>query len=253
MYIPPLHVNKQLIMACHLTGVYDVNRNTTLPNNNYELVQNWAESVAALKLTGVIFHNNFTASTCKKYQNEHVCFVKVDYNAQFNPNIYRYLIYRDFLRTHLAKIESVFVTDIADVVAVNNPFIQPLFVANPNAIFCGDEPQTLYNDWMIAHAAHLRSKIADYALYEEKFKQSALLNCGIIGGNSQIMRTFMEKLAQIHEQYNHDNQTAYTGDMGAFNYLMRTQFNQQVLHGSPINTVFKAYELNKTDCWFRHK
>jgi hypothetical protein len=63
----------------------------------------------------------------------------------------------------------------------------------------------------------------------------------------------MEKLAQIHEQYNHDNQTAYTGDMGAFNYLMRTQFNQQVLHGSPINTVFKAYKLNKTDCWFRHK
>ena len=59
---------------------------------------------------------------------------------------------------------------------------------------------------MIAHAAHLRSKIADYTLYEEKFKQSALLNCGIIGGNSQIMLTFMEKLAQIHEQYTQENQ-----------------------------------------------
>jgi hypothetical protein len=41
--------------------------------------------------------------------------------------------------------------------------------------------------------------------------------------------------------------------MGAFNYLVRTQFNHQLLHGAPVNTVFKMYETERNDCWFRHK
>ena len=49
------------------------------------------------------------------------------------------------------------------------------------------------------------------------------------------------------------NQTAFTGDMGAFNYLARTQFNSHLRHGAPVNTVFKMYENERQDCWFRHK
>jgi hypothetical protein len=41
--------------------------------------------------------------------------------------------------------------------------------------------------------------------------------------------------------------------MGAFNYLIRTQFNDRFLHGFPINTEFKAYQTEREDCWFRHK
>jgi hypothetical protein len=63
----------------------------------------------------------------------------------------------------------------------------------------------------------------------------------------------MEQLASIHEQHNLDNKTAYTGDMGAFNYLVRTKYNDQLIHGAPVNTVFKGYEENRKDCWFRHK
>lgn len=246
-------MNKQLILACHFTGIYDVNRNTTLEDDDYSIVQAWAESIAALQLKGVIFHNNFTAATCSKHQNEHLDFIKIEHDPRFNPNVFRYLIYRDFLRARSAELESVFVTDVSDVVLLNNPFIHPFFIANPGAIFCGDEPKTLQNEWMEAHSAHLRSKIADYAAYEATFKDAPLLNCGIIGGNIRGMQAFIEKLAGIHEQFNHDNQTAYTGDMGAFNYLMRTQFNDLVLHGAPVNTIFKAYELARTDCWFRHK
>jgi hypothetical protein len=106
---------------------------------------------------------------------------------------------------------------------------------------------------MVLHAAHLRSKIADYQRYEENFKEAVLLNCGIIGGNVQVMQSLIGQLCAIHEKYNSDNQTAYTGDMGAFNYLIRTQFNEQVLHGPPINTIFKEYQAERKDCWFRHK
>ena len=106
---------------------------------------------------------------------------------------------------------------------------------------------------MQEHSAHLRSKIDDYLKYEIHFKTAKLLNCGIIGGNIEIMQPFLEKLCTIHEQFNSDNKTRYTGDMGAFNYLARTQFNRQLIFGEPVNTKFKSYETNRTDCWFRHK
>ena len=218
--------NSNIVLACHITGVYDVNRNTTLQDNNYELVRNWAESLASANLKGVIFHNNFTAETCEKYENEHISFVEIDYNPRFNPNIYRYLVYRDFLMKYKGYFKSVFVTDISDVVLIKNPFIDSYFTDNPNALFCGDEPKTLDDEWMFAHCSNLRRQIADFKVFEQKFARETLLNCGIIGGNSPLVFDFVQKLCQIHEQFNVNNQTDYTGDMGAFNYLARTQFNQ---------------------------
>jgi hypothetical protein len=76
---------------------------------------------------------------------------------------------------------------------------------------------------------------------------------GIIGGTIAVIRPFVRKLWAIHEKYNFDNQTLYTGDMGAFNYLARIKFNNQLKHGAPVNTLFKGYELERKDCWFRHK
>lgn len=240
-------------MACHITGVYDANRNMTLDDDNYELVRNWAESLAARSLRGLIFHNNFTLESCKKYSNEYISFIKINYNTQFNPNVYRYFVYNDFLKHHVSLFKSIFVTDITDVTLVKNPFIDPYFVENTTAIFCGDEPKTLNNDWMKAHSANLRKKIADYAEYENRFGHETLLNCGIIGGKAPLFFNFIQKLCTIHQNANYENQSAFTGDMGAFNYLARTQFNRQLRHGAPVNTVFKMYDNERKDCWFRHK
>ena len=249
----PFDDNSNIVMACHLTGIYDINRNTTLKNNDYTLVKEWADSMAALQINAIIFHNNFDDKTCARYQHKKLAFIRVEHSPQFNPNIYRYFIYRDFLRLHKQKISGIFLTDITDVMALINPFKQPLFINNSLSIFCGDEPEILNNEWMNAHSTHLRSRIANYAAYEETFKNEQLLNCGIIGGSGKIMQQFIAEICGIHQQYNHDNMGAFTGDMGAFNYLIRTRFNGQVMHGDPFNTQFKSYQYNRTDCWFRHK
>ena len=255
MAVAPLQfpIGTNLVMACHITGIHDVNRNTTLPDDNYELVKDWADSVSAAKLKGVIFHNNFSDETCNKFQNDAISFVKVQYNPLFNPNVFRYFVYRDFLQHHQKQIKGVFITDVNDVVLVKNPFTDPLFVENPTALFCGDEPKTLHNEWMIAHSEHLRNNIPDYATYENTYATETLLNCGIIGGATALFFDFLEQLCAIHQAGNRENKTAYTGDMGAFNYLARTQFNEQIIHGKPVNTIFKGYENDRTDCWFRHK
>ena len=251
MLLPPVH--KHLVMACHFTGIYDVNRSTILADDDISLVQDWMAALRDRKLSGVLFHNNFSEATCAAFQQDNLIFVKTAHSDRFNPNVYRYFVYRDFLQQHGAAIESLFVTDVSDVVVLQNPFEQALFTANPNSIFCGDEPKTLDDAWMQAHATHLRHQIADYAAYEERFKTAPLLNCGIIGGNIGVMLPFLEQLCNIHAQYNYNNQTAYTGDMGAFNYLMRTQYSGRIVHGPPVNTVFKAYQQDRKDCWFRHK
>lgn len=244
--------SKNFILASHITGVYDVNRNTTLSNDDFEIVSEWAKSITALDLNGIIFHNNFSEKTCKTHSSKNIQFIKIEYNEQFNPNIFRYFIYNDFLKKHYNSIENVFFTDISDVIILKNPFIQKLYIENPKAIFCGDELEILENEWMKLHSAHLRNKIENYSNYEQSFRNNTLLNCGIVGGSIKIMKTFIEKLWNIHENYNADNETLYTGDMGTFNYLVRTQFNDLLIHGKPVNTVFKKYEID-TECWFKHK
>ncbi len=251
--ISPSSLKSNLLMACHITGVYDVNRNMTLEDDNYELVRDWAESVAAANLHGLIFHNTFSDDTCEKYKNEFISFIKIEYNPHFNPNVYRYFVYQKFLQQHAHLVENIFITDISDVILIKNPFMEDYFIENPVAIFCGDEPKILNNEWMKAHAAHLADKIPDYSAYERSFGNETLLNCGIIGGTISVFYDFINRLCSIHQQYNGQNKTAFTGDMGVFNYLARTQFNRQLKHGAPVNTVFKMYENDRKDCWFKHK
>lgn len=242
-----------LILACHVTSVYDVNRSTTLQGDDYAQVRAWAESVAAAKLQGVLFHTEFSEETCRTYTNENISFVRITYDPRFNPNVYRYLIYLDFLENQTHTPSNIFVTDVSDVILVNNPFTSPLFITSVNTLFCGDEPSKLDNEWMQTHASNLRNQIDDYAEYETHFAAEILLNCGIIGGKYHIFIDFLQQLCTLHRRYNAENKTGYTGDMGAFNYLARTKFNDQLYHGYPVNTVFKAYEKSRNDCWFQHK
>lgn len=249
----PFLAGAPLVMACHLTGIFDVNRTTVLPNDDFSLVEAWASSLKTNGVNGIIFHNNFSETTIKEQQHAQLSFIRVGFNNKYNPNIYRYLIYSEFLNRFVFHISALFVTDVSDVVMVQNPFIAVLFYNNTDTLFCGDEPKPLHNEWMQSHSEYLRHTIADYEAYENYFRDSPLLNCGIIGGSSIIMQRFINALTTLHKAYNQNNPTLYTGDMGAFNYLVRTKFNQKLLHGVPINTLFKGYEKERTDCWFRHK
>ncbi|TDB62352.1 hypothetical protein [Arundinibacter roseus] len=244
---------QNLIAACLITGVFDVNRTEILPDNDPEPFLAWADSLRRLQLRGVLFHNNLSPALCESMESAHLRLVRISYDTRWNPNVYRYTIYHEFLQREGPQIAHVFFTDVSDVVVLKNPFTDPDFYLHPTTLFCGDEPKNLDNDWMKAHSTHLRSQIADYAQFEEKWKDSPLLNCGIIGGSRAVMTECIGALHHIHTQYNHNNTTAYTGDMGAFNYLARTRFSDRLRHGVPVNTVFKAYQTSDETCWFRHK
>ena len=242
-----------LICATILAGVYDVNRNEKIGDDEFKRIEGWYESVIGLGLHGVVFHNTFSAATIARHRHPLIQFVEVAYDQSLNPNVFRYLIYQDFLAQYASEVKHLFVTDISDVVVLCNPFVQSLWLAHPDALFCGDELAVLDNEWMRHHSTHLRNSIADFGAYEQQHQADTLLNCGIIGGSVRVMRSLMDELSRIHRTYTTHNQTPCTLDMGAFNYVARTQFGDRLHHGAPVNTLFKQYETQRMDCWFRHK
>jgi hypothetical protein len=248
-----IRFSPNLICASLFTGSYDVNRNELLPSDEYSLIEKWCQSIQDLGLHGIVFHNNFSERTIAEVQHEQIQFIKVDFESPLNPNVYRYLVYFDFMKKHSEEIQNVFFTDIADVEVVKNPFTDPVFAQNPNSLFCGDEDEILDNPWMREHCTHLRKLIPEFLDFEKKNKQEPLLNCGVIGGRKEVMLLLLEELTRIHTTVTVTNQTPFTLDMGAFNFVARTRFSDRLRYGFPVNTVFKGYESVRTDCWFRHK
>ncbi len=253
MVIPSnIKLSNQLILGCHITGVFDVNRSQMLQDDDFSIIENWVNSISKLTLQAIIFHNNFSESTVLKHQSKNLLFIKITHDERFNPNVFRYFVYNQFLNQYWNKIDSLFVTDVSDVLVLKNPFIQPLFIEKNDFIFCGDEPTNWNNKWMQLHGYHLRSRITDYLEIESEYKSHQLLNCGIIGGNISIIKPLIESIWHLHNTYNFDNTSSYTGDMGAFNYIIRKNYTQKLFHGSPVNSEFKAYFDNGTN-WFQHK
>ncbi len=253
MEIPSnLKLSNRLILGCHISGVYDVNRSQILSDDDFSIIEKWANSIAKLNLQAIIFHNNFSEATVLKYQSAHLLFIKITHDIRFNPNVFRYCVYSQFLEKYCDTIDSLFVSDVSDVLVLKNPFIQTLFTANSDFVFCCDEPTNWDNEWMQLHGSHLRIKIKDYAEVESENKSERLLNCGVIGGTIQAIKPLIESIWKIHENYNSDNTISFTGDMGAFNYIMRKNYKNRILHGTPVNSEFKAYFDDGTN-WFQHK
>lgn len=247
------HISGNLVCASLFTGVFDVNRNEMLSDDNFHLIRKWCESIQKLGLKGIVFHNNFSEKTISEVQLECINFIKVDFNVRLNANVYRYLVYLDFLKEHGSQIKNLFFTDIADVEVVKSPFDELIFSSHPNSLFCGDEEKIVNNPWMRDHCTHLRNHIPEFIDFEEINGSEILLNCGVIGGKTAVMVELLEKLCEIHLTYTVSNKTPFTLDMGAFNYVARTSFSDRIIHGFPVTTRFKYYEDYREDCWFRHK
>ncbi len=248
-----MRIKKDIILGAYFTGVFDVNRNETLPNDDINPILPWLRSLIKFEQSVVIFHNSFSDNTISLFEDELITFLPVKLDANYNPNVYRYFLYNNFLKENIHLLNNIFVTDVTDVEMLNNPFISNFFIEHNDKIFCGDEPTINNNKWMRDHNEFFRNSIDDFKAYENNFANDTLLNCGIIGGKAIVMQQFLDELCSLHQSYNQNNPTAFTGDMGLFNYLIRTKSNGQVYHGSPVNTVFKQYEYNNVDCWFRHK
>jgi len=243
-----------VVMATILTDVEDLQRKIRWENNNFNIISDWYFSMKHHNVNAVIFHNTFSKDITEKYTTEKIKFIRVDYSGELNPNVYRYFFYKDFLKENKYFIKNVFLTDINDVIMLNNPFKSNFFKSYNNFLFSGDEEITYSGSkWIKLHNTHLRQNIDNFIEYEKNNYEKKLLNCGIIGGNVKNIINLVDKICNIHETVTITNKTKYTCDMGVYNYVMRQNFNEKVKHGIPINTKFKYYEKKTEQIWFKHK
>jgi hypothetical protein len=248
------YIKDNIILSTILTGVNDIQRDVNWLGDNFDYIKDWYNSIKDFNIKAIIFHNTFSDETVLKYETDNIKFIKVSYDVNYlNPNVYRYFIYKKYIEENKLNIENLFITDITDVVVLSNPFNSNFFKENKNYIFCGDEETILGSEWMINHNEHLRNKIDDFINYEKKYSKYKLLNCGIIGGEVNIISDILSKICKIHSEVTISNKTKYTCDMGVFNYIIKKYYSDKVKHGSPINTKFKYFELDNKECWFRHK
>ena len=86
---------KNVILATYLTGIFDVNRNETLQNNQISPIVLWIESLIKNNLRGVVFYNSLAEAELEKYSN-FVKFIKVETDVAYSPNVMRYFFYLQF-------------------------------------------------------------------------------------------------------------------------------------------------------------
>lgn len=171
---------------------------------------------------------------CLDIKQENVEVVEVE--GGDNPYYQRWFAYYNWLIVRPS--EMVFCVDATDVLMVKNPFEY----MDSEHIYVGDERELLGNDWM-------REKHPVIANFIGK-SEHKLLNLGLLGGNANLIIPLLFDFKVLNMIYGDGlGQT----DMAAFNLLLRTKYKDIVLHGDPINSQFKRFEVDRKDVFWMHK
>lgn len=111
-----------------------------------------------------------------------------------------------------------------------------------NTIFIGSEESTLGNEWLLVRNKYFYNIIPDFKEYENTYYNTQLKNCGIVGGNINIISEFIDDMSELLLKGNVEEDTV---DMSITNYLIHTKYKDKHIFGYPLNTKFSFNELPK--------
>lgn len=172
----------------------------------------------------------------------------VDVTQKLNPYFQRWISYYHWLRDN-PQVGRVWCVDATDVTLTRNPFPE----MESGALYFGYEPATLRDEWII-------KKHPDTTL-QKFFKDNPglpLLNMGVVGGDRATMMLFAQRMAKFYFDdhidyiFGWEHGRAGVGDMGAGNYVARTEFDGQVSSGPHVTNCFKS-KLGVATAWWAHK
>ncbi|WP_417444626.1 glycosyltransferase family 2 protein [Joostella sp.] len=229
--------SKTAFITTYFTSVKDPQRNTHFEADESKLdalIDNIPEDVQLIVLTDAF--EGF---------DENVFYIKTE--ASHNPYFQRWISIYQFLQER--HYDTVFCIDATDVEVLKNPFNY----IQENTLYVGYEPTTLGSDWMRQNhkARFLQNFFKDYS-------NMTLVNAGIIGGQTDIVKEFIRIFLDhyftnyANVAFKKDLSVGEKGDMGLFNFVAYTYFNDKLMYGREVCTSFKAFENNKIS-WFKHK
>ena len=165
-----------------------------------------------------------------------------------NPYFQRWLSYYEYLVANRHKIDKVFCVDATDVEMLKNPFLH----MSPGILYTGDEPGQIACEWMTRH-----HKSPVLQSFFKSYGKKQIVNAGLLGGDIETVISFCKAMMDFYfeaesDSFHKKQPNAGMTDMGAFNYIVYSQFADRLQHGEMVNTTFKANERNEVS-WWKHK
>jgi len=238
------------IFTTYFTTSVDPQRPMTWPSNDFNIIKDFYNSVIKHKLNCVILHDNCSPEFIEQYSTDKIKFVKVD-EVKLNMVDYRWRLYHNLLE-EMPEVKNVYCLDISDVVILKNPFKS----MKKNMIYIGNEEcKNKENWWMMERYKSINH--TEVTGYVSEFSDKQVLNCGILGGNREMMLDVTEKMATILEEA---NVTKTTVDMVVANAVVYRHYGESFVSGLPLNTKYRggAFAFNGEDngadqAWIQHK
>lgn len=236
-YYVPFKEKRNIILTCLFSNLDDPQRPTPMKADK-AILKPLVDSMNGQEI--VILTDGIEPS-----KEGNVEFIKVE---TFVRNVYfqRWVSYYRYLLEHRDSIGKVFITDGSDVVMLRNPFEK----MKDGVLYVGDEPNITGCEWMVKNHPH--KDLQEFIIGNT----DVLLNAGLCGGSIDIVIEFLNKFLSFYFQSvsdSHFRKLPGCGvDMGVFNYIARKHFEGRLVHGTQVNTVFKAEKPNDVS-WFQHK
>jgi hypothetical protein len=222
----------EAVLTSYLVGMPDPQRGQWTPN--YADTRVLRESVARHGQRLVIISDCFQSEvTSAGLSIENIP------QATINPYFQRWLCYYQYLRDH-DEVGKVFCVDATDVEMLRNPFDEM-----QDLLYTGDEPSTLANPWMRQH--HPVPSLTQFFIHN---RHKPLLNAGLLGGARDLVMEFAHEIVRM---YFDNGMKLGDTDMGTFNYVAYNEYASRLSHGRHVNTIFKSFDYNNKESWWRHK
>jgi hypothetical protein len=228
------------VLASFFNSSIDPQRNITWDRDVPKLMP-LINSVTKQDIKIKIFHDCFDDVK----NTPHCEWIKVEPKPEYALTVARFFHQLEFLLTSSEEFEFVFMVDSTDVELLKNPFTE----MKNDTLYSGDEVREVNNVWMRRKERLL--KIDDYNEVMSPHYKSALLNCGLCGGDRRTVVDFLELLTGYYNEYS-SGVVEETLAMPIYNYTIFKHFLSKVSHGAHVNTEFKKNQRNNTS-WWKHK
>jgi hypothetical protein len=231
------------IITTYFTSEKDPQRLNNWANDDFSIIKDFYDSVIEHNLNCFILMDNSTDEFIKKYETDRIKFIKCD-STGLNMVDVRWKLYNKILNEK-TEIKRAFFLDISDIVILKNAFD---FI-KPDNIYCGDEEElNISSVWMKHRYNLLKNPEVEAAM--PNYLNNKILNAGILGGERNYLLGITNKMAELLEFSKIKHTTV---DMCIFNHILYTYCKGMIVHGLPVNTVFKKEDINNETAWFKHK
>lgn len=246
------------MLTTYFTSQGNPVRNLPVFGDDFSYIEGWHRSLHELGLHGTIFHDGLSDDFVAAQSTPRVDFVYEDpAGFRYTLNDQRFFVYRRYLRRH-PEIERVFLTDGSDVVIAGDPF--PHLAAD--SVFVGSENATLHpppcedDERAFGHHTYAIERLAAAGLSDfvarlksEKVRRP-VLNAGLLGGHRHVVTAVLDHLTRTLEAIGRPEENL---NMGVFNYVLYRHFEDRLVTGPPVHSVFGRFETWRRDVWFIHK